>query len=66
MLDTAYQRHRTRKTGEIPIPIDLPPGCRFYSRCIYSKNICKKDEPELEKIDKNYFVACHRVDNMAI
>ena len=43
-------------------PIDVThyaiPGCRFYPRCPYSTDKCKKIEPELIKIDNRY-VACH-------
>jgi len=52
------------KVGEIPIkgevtsPVDLPLGCRFQKRCMYAKEICMKEEPELRKVDDKY-VACH-------
>ena len=46
--------------GEIPSPIDIPPGCRFYSRCPFADDICKKVEPEIRLISKNRYVACHK------
>lgn len=45
--------------GEIPSPIDLPPGCRFQSRCEYVMDICRKKEPEFREISPEHFVACH-------
>jgi len=47
--------------GEVPDPINLPPGCRFWPRCPYAKDICKKEEPKLIKIDKDRWIACHEV-----
>lgn len=62
--DPAYHRQRTRNSGEILTPINLPPGCRFHSRCAHSKDRCNKVEPKLEEIGENHFVACHIVSDM--
>ena len=61
--DPNHNRQRTRNPGEIPIPIDLPQRCRFYSRCALAEEICVKCEPELHEIRKNHFVACHLYRN---
>lgn len=48
--------------GEIPSPIDPPPGCRFFKRCMLAeKGICDKIEPSLVKVEENHYVACHKV-----
>jgi len=44
--------------GDIPSPINPPPGCRFHTRCPYAEDICKKMEPELKEIGTRV-VACH-------
>jgi oligopeptide/dipeptide ABC transporter ATP-binding protein len=49
-------------TGDIPSPIDLPPGCRFYSRCPSKKPECLAQEPHLVDFGGNHRVACHQVD----
>jgi len=44
------------------LPPDLrnpPSGCRFYPRCPYARDICKKEEPEFKEIEPGKFVACH-------
>ncbi len=44
------------------VPPDLvrpPPGCRFFPRCKYVKERCRKEEPELKEIEPGHFVACH-------
>ena len=44
--------------GDVPSPIDPPPGCRFHTRCLFAKEICQKREPAYREIDKDHWVAC--------
>jgi oligopeptide/dipeptide ABC transporter ATP-binding protein len=46
-------------SGELPNPIDLPPGCRFYNRCPYRMERCRAVEPELTSVDSTHAVACY-------
>ena len=45
--------------GDIPSPVNPPPGCKFHTRCKYATDICKHVTPVLEEITPNHFVACH-------
>ncbi len=45
--------------GDIPSPIDPPPGCRFKNRCKYATPICSETDPQLKDISGGHFVACH-------
>ena len=45
--------------GEIPSPLDPPPGCHFHPRCPVKKDICKRQVPDLEEIEPGRFTACH-------
>jgi peptide/nickel transport system ATP-binding protein len=45
--------------GEIPSPVNVPPGCRFHTRCPFVMNICREKEPELLDVGKERVVACH-------
>ena len=57
--DPALKRsERIILKGDVPSPIDPPPGCSFHPRCLYAKDTCHQSDPELKEIDKNHFVAC--------
>jgi peptide/nickel transport system ATP-binding protein len=49
-------RQRKKVEGEIPNPIDPPPGCTFHPRCPFAFDRCRVEVPPL--IDG---VACHAV-----
>jgi len=57
--DPTARRTKVVISGEVPSPINPPPGCRFHTRCPHMKDICKKEEPQLEEIGKEHWVACH-------
>ena len=44
--------------GDVPSPIDPPPGCRFHTRCEYAESNCRTKEPEMTEVSKKHFVAC--------
>ena len=55
------QRKRILLTGDVPSPINPPPGCHFNPRCHMAIDICKQEEPEFRDIGGEHWVACHRV-----
>ncbi|MEM1539950.1 MAG: ATP-binding cassette domain-containing protein [Candidatus Bathyarchaeia archaeon] len=59
--DPKSRRTKLTIKGEIPSPIDPPPGCRFYTRCPAVEEICKKEEPKLINVKKKHYVACHKI-----
>jgi oligopeptide transport system ATP-binding protein len=56
------ERKRIILTGDVPSPIDPPPGCRFHTRCAEKRDVCKADEPPFVDIGEDHFVACHLAD----
>lgn len=54
-------RKRILLEGDVPSPINPPPGCRFKARCRYATDRCMQEMPEFREIDKDHYVACHIV-----
>jgi len=46
-------------TGDVPSPINPPPGCHFHTRCPYVASRCKTEVPQLREITPDHWVACH-------
>ena len=44
--------------GDVPSPINPPPGCRFAPRCWMATDACHKIDPPLTEIEPGHFVAC--------
>lgn len=63
--DPDLKKERIILSGDVPSPIDPPPGCRFHPRCSYAVEICRKTEPDLEDVGGRHLVACHRKDAVA-
>jgi len=62
--DPDLRRERIILSGDVPDPIDPPAGCRFHPRCWFANDLCKEEEPRLEEVGKNHFVACHRKEKV--
>lgn len=58
----AAQKKGPSISGDIPSPIDPPPGCRFAGRCKHCKTICKEVSPKLKEAAPGHMVACHLFD----
>ncbi|MEW6080577.1 MAG: oligopeptide/dipeptide ABC transporter ATP-binding protein [Bacillota bacterium] len=39
--------------------MQVPPGCRFHTRCPYRTDTCSIREPESRSIGTQHFVSCH-------
>ncbi len=50
---------RVKSTGEIPSPVNIPPGCSFHLRCPYVMDQCRVDDPVMFDIDNTHCVRCH-------
>jgi peptide/nickel transport system ATP-binding protein len=49
--------------GELPSPIDPPPGCHFHPRCPFAMEKCRTTVPQKREIAPRHFSACHLNDD---
>ncbi len=52
-----------RLSGDVPTPIDPPPGCRFNTRCPHATEICRREEPAYREAAPGHYVACFLHDS---
>jgi len=55
-------QQRTAVAGEVPNPLDPPPGCAFHPRCPYANERCRREVPTLAPSGDGAVVACHAVE----
>ncbi len=56
--DPELKREEILLKGDVPSPVNIPPGCRFHPRCPYATAKCRKNEPPLIEED-GHWVACY-------
>jgi oligopeptide/dipeptide ABC transporter ATP-binding protein len=56
------RRERRRLQGDVPSPINPPPGCAFHTRCPYAEPRCREEAPALKEIASGHGVSCHLVN----
>ena len=57
VADPAKSKQRIKLRGELPSPLDIPPGCPFEPRCWKARDRCRAERPELG--EEEHRVACH-------
>ena len=58
----AREKKRMILQGDVPSPINPPPGCHFHSRCPYATERCRTEEPKLREVQPGHVAACHLHD----
>ena len=58
MPDPDHESRAIILQGDVPSPINPPPGCRFHTRCPLRQEMCSQTSPELREIHPNHFAAC--------
>jgi oligopeptide/dipeptide ABC transporter ATP-binding protein len=59
---SARARQRIILTGDVPSPINPPPGCHFHTRCPYTMPRCRQEPPALREVKPGHWAACHLHD----
>jgi len=57
-VDPKHRGQRIALKGELPSPLDPPPGCAFHRRCPHATKICAEERPALAPHD-GHQIACH-------
>ena len=50
--------------GQIPSPINPPPGCAFHERCAYACEKCRSEMPQQRDIGDGHMVSCLRAEEL--
>jgi dipeptide transport system ATP-binding protein len=60
-VDVHSRKERVLLKGEIPSPLDPPPGCTFHQRCAHMTEVCRQTAPELRSVGGR-MVSCHHAE----
>ncbi len=50
--------------GDVPSPMDPPPGCHFHTRCGFATDRCRTQDPVLRTLAPGHAAACHYADQI--
>ncbi len=62
VADPEHEHKSGLLEGDVPSPLDLPPGCPFHTRCPHAMSQCSKDMPEFVQTGSDsgsHTVRCH-------
>ncbi len=64
--EEALKPKKIVSTGEIPSPVNIPPGCSFHQRCPGKMEVCSRGDPGIVTLDENHEVRCHLYSGAAV
>jgi oligopeptide/dipeptide ABC transporter ATP-binding protein len=64
--DPKIARKRIILSGDVPSPLNPPPGCRFHTRCPVAIDRCRVEVPPMKEVAPGHFAACHLRDGVPV
>lgn len=61
-MEEELKPKKIKSQGEIPSPVDVPPGCSFNTRCPMAYDKCYKVDPVMKEVEPDHMVRCHLFD----
>jgi oligopeptide/dipeptide ABC transporter ATP-binding protein len=55
------RREKRLLQGDVPSPVNPPPGCAFHTRCPYAEARCRQEAPALKELAPGHRVSCHLI-----
>jgi peptide/nickel transport system ATP-binding protein len=62
--DPTRRHYAVPRVGELPSARDVPPGCRFHTRCPIATDLCREKDPALRELARDHSAACHYADGL--
>jgi peptide/nickel transport system ATP-binding protein len=59
--EEALKPKKIKAIGEIPSPVDVPPGCSFNTRCPMATDVCLVEDPVMRELSPRHFARCHNI-----
>jgi oligopeptide transport system ATP-binding protein len=59
VADPRRRRRRIILSGDVPSPLNPPPGCRFHPRCPQRMSVCEREAPIMHRVAEGHLAACH-------
>ncbi len=63
--EEAAKPEKIVSTGEIPSPVNVPPGCGFHTRCPHVMDVCRQVDPVMVETGSGHTVRCHLFEQPA-
>jgi len=57
--DPAQRKKKSSLSGDVPSPMNPPPGCSFHPRCPHMENRCKEEVPLPREVTPGHKTSCH-------
>lgn len=66
VVDPDRKRRRIVLSGEVPSPMQPPPGCPFHPRCPVAEARCRVETPTLRATSPAHWTACHLAKGVGV